>query len=189
MLGHQFHIPEAPEGHVTLWVRGRIEAITLCLSSALPENALTLIYSGIDTLGFLDAPARQQWATQASFEDWARCYVLPSLTPVVGGSPTPVDLYGARCGILHTSSSSSRLGRKGIAREIWYEFRRRSAVNLSLNASGLPLLIDVDQFADAFQSGADQFIVDIRGDSSRLARAEGRAGQFFAWGIRSPAPP
>jgi hypothetical protein len=185
MAGQKFFIPGTTEEHLKSWLSDRIEAIKVCLQSSLPESALTLIYSGIDTLGFLDAQAKQRWATEASFEQWAERYILPSLTPITGATPTPLtttDLFGARCGILHTSSSSSQLGRKGGAREIWYEFRGKSGVNLAMNTSGSPLLVNVDQFATSFQTGSAQFLVDIQADKARFNRVIDRANQIFAWG-------
>src|SRR2546429_1002151 len=123
----------------------------LCLDSGLREDALTLIYSAVDTLGFVNSPSNQKWASEDSFEKWSDQYLLPALRPVLGEPLRSVDLYSARCGILHTSSSSSRLGASGNAREIWYQFRGESGVNLTLNTSGMPLLLDIDDLASAFR--------------------------------------
>jgi hypothetical protein len=185
VLGHQFHIPEKSDNAIEVWLRSRIQAISLCLKSGLPEDALTLIYSGIDTLGFLDAPLGQLWATEVSFEAWSDRYIVPSLRPVVGTSPSAVDLFGARCGILHTSTSFSQLGKKGAAREIWYQYRGKSAVNLTLDTPGMPLLIDIDQFANVFEVGGARFVADLKMEKVRFDRAEARAARFFSWGVRS----
>ena len=133
-----------------------------------------------------DAPPEQLWATRASFEAWSDRYIVSSLKPVVGTSPSALDLFGARCGILHTSTSFSQLGKEGAAREIWYQYRGKSAVNLTLDTPGMPLLIDIDQFANVFEVGGAQFVADLKMDKARFDRAETRAARFFAWGVLSP---
>ena len=110
---------------VTSWINDRVRAIRLCLDSNLPEAAITLIYAGIDTVGLLDAPAGQLDASKDSFLRWSERYVVPSLHTIDGEQIAVLDLYSARCGILHVSSPISKLAREGEAREIWYNSRRR----------------------------------------------------------------
>jgi hypothetical protein len=86
----------------------RLRAVECCYNSDLPEAGLTLMYSGIDTLGFLAAPPDVNDATKKTFIDWCDKYVVPWLKSVDGKPLAAPDLYGARCGILHTSSSASR---------------------------------------------------------------------------------
>jgi hypothetical protein len=38
------------------WLQKRLSAVALTISSDLPEMTLVLLYSGIDTLGWLAAP-------------------------------------------------------------------------------------------------------------------------------------
>ncbi len=82
MRGYQTVFRSGPEDHVTEWINERVRAIRLCLESRLPEPAITLIYSGIDTIGLLDAPADQLDANKDSFIKWSERYIVPSLRAI-----------------------------------------------------------------------------------------------------------
>jgi hypothetical protein len=56
MKGSQFS-SESSGTKTPSWLSKRLRAINICLRSGFAEEALTLLYSAIDTLGFLAAPA------------------------------------------------------------------------------------------------------------------------------------
>jgi len=143
---------------------------------------LTLLYSGVDTLGLLAAHPDVKNATQATFIAWSEQYLVTRLKSVDGKPLTALDLYAARCGILHTSSSVSRLGREGKARDIFYQFQGKHGVNLGLNAKLEPLMLDIAHFAMAFKEGGLAFISYLNQDPTRIETALARALTFFRWG-------
>lgn len=79
---------------------------------------LIIFYASIDALGLLDAPPDQVEATGETFKQWAKKYLLNQ--PEFPFEFNEVDLWGARCGVLHTSSSASRLSNEGRAKELQY---------------------------------------------------------------------
>lgn len=89
------------------WLDQRVKAIRICLDAGSAEAVLALLYSGIDTLAFLRAPVGAKEVKRDDFIEWCDRYMVPFLQSAVTG----IDLYGARCGVLHTSSAASRLGR------------------------------------------------------------------------------
>jgi hypothetical protein len=168
---------------IVAWFRERLRAIGCCFDSDLPEASLTLLYSGIDTLGLLAASPDETDARRSTFVDWCDKYILTRLNSTDGKSLTALDLYAARCGILHTSSSVSSLGRDGEAREICYQFGGKHGVNLgALNVKLEPTMLDIAELAVAFKEGGIEFIADLAKDSTRLETARARAGGFFRWG-------
>jgi len=167
---------------IVSWFRKHLRAVACCFDSGLPEASLTSLYSGIDTLGLLAAPPGVNEATRTTFEDWCNKYVVTRLKSVDGKSLTALDLYGARCGILHTSRSVSSLGWEGVAREICYQFQGQHGVNLGLNAKREPAMLDIAHFAIAFTKGGTAFIRDLNRDLTRLETARARAQSFFRWG-------
>ena len=80
---------------IVSWLRNRLLAVGCCFDSGLPEATLTLLYSGIDTLGLLDVKD----ATRATFKEWCEKYLLTRLKSVDGKPLTALDLYAARCGV------------------------------------------------------------------------------------------
>jgi hypothetical protein len=164
---------------VAAWLIQRMVAVRECLDEGLPEAALTLLYSGIDALGWLGAPADAPDASKASFVDWCTQYLLPKLNPRGENEPTAMDLYASRCRVLHTFLPESQLGREG--NEIWYRFRGKSAVNPMRNASQVPLVVEIERLVHAFDEGGRAFVADLNRDQNRLRIAEERADRFFSW--------
>jgi hypothetical protein len=168
------------------WLGPHLKGIALSLENGLPEQALALIYSGIDTLGLLGAAAGIADATRSTFMPWCETYILPRVQSVEGDPLIAVDLYAARCGVLHTSTPASALGRKGDAREIWYQFRGRTGINMLCVLPVPALRLDVEVLAWAFRDGALTFLSDLQKDPARLQVADNRAQHFLRWGIVEP---
>ena len=77
---------------------------------------LVLILATIDILGALSGEDEDPRSTGRYFREWADKYLLPDS----GLNCTASDLWGARCGILHTYSPASDDSRRGRARQIAY---------------------------------------------------------------------
>ena|SRR5437016_11622610 len=170
--GYQTVFRSGPEDRVTEWINERARAIRLCLESRLPEPAVTLIYSGIDTIGLLDAPSDQLYATGESFLNWSEQYIVPALHTIDGEQVAALDLYSARCGILHVSSPISKLAREG--------------ESLAMpNRRELPLVVDIETLEGAFRDGCDRFLSDLKAAQDRFKKAIERAEQLLIWGIGS----
>ena len=167
---------------IVSWFKSHCNSIATCLDAEFPEASLTLIYSGIDTFGLLAAPPDVLDASGNTYKQWCEKYILPRIKSVEGVPVTVVDLWAARCGILHTSTPLSKLERDGKAHQIWYQFLDKGGVNL-ITSSKLPLLgLDVLNLAMAFKEGGIAFITDINQDQARFQAADERAQHFLRWG-------
>jgi hypothetical protein len=93
-----------------------VKATSLLYDEKLYGHMLVVIYSSIDSMGLLDAPPTQLSASKESFTNWVKKYILPN------GSFdfNELDLYAARCSVLHAFTSESDLSKKGKAKEIHY---------------------------------------------------------------------
>jgi hypothetical protein len=146
-----------------------------------------LIYSAIDSFGLLGAPPGVNYATRSTFIDWVDKYVLPHVVAIEGQALTAVDLYAARCGVLHSSTPVSEMGDKGKAREIWYRFGGLTGIRMIGAFAQLPLTVDVEALASALKRGGLQFCMDINADPVRYQLADSRAQHFLRWG-KVPVP-
>lgn len=136
-----------------------------CLASAV-----ILIYSGIDTMAYLAMPKGQTDVKGEYFIDWAGRYIrFPCKDQLTG-----VDLYGARCAMVHTYSVSSKLLREGKARIIGYLNRSVPEVRYNPKIDREKVLVSVPALADAFFQGTDRFLVDVFSDKSRAPLVEAR---------------
>jgi hypothetical protein len=152
--------------------------IELCLRDRLVLPALALLYSGIDVLGFLASDKPN--ATRQTFISWAGKYMDGFLkTKGIQG----IDLYSARCGVLHTGQAPSDLVASGKARELWYRFEGESHVNLMTNTSKVAVLIDIEDLVESFKGGIERFINDVKTSPTMQTKVEGKAERFFRRGL------
>jgi hypothetical protein len=89
------------------------EAIDECVRRHLVIPSLILIYATIDVCAWLVYDDSQ---VGVRFEKWCNSHLLLGTNVTATGA----DLYGARCGILHTFSAESRKSVTGVAREVVY---------------------------------------------------------------------
>jgi hypothetical protein len=80
-----------------------LKTIEECIKERRLYPALILIYSSIDILGALNNP--DGFATRDSFKNWITNYLFQEKTFPFDES----DLWGARCGIVHTMRYDSQL--------------------------------------------------------------------------------
>lgn len=118
---------------VSRYVTGANQAAASLFEKQLYGFFLVIVYSTIDTFGFLNAPVGQTEATGDSFRAWTGRYLLPrAMDPY-----TPEDLWGARCGVLHTFGTASRWARQGKARQLQYYLGTSPAVRQFVVVTGL----------------------------------------------------
>jgi hypothetical protein len=104
------------EQMISGYFEATIDAVRTLYEKKLYGHCLLVIYSTIDTLGLLDAPPITTQASQETFKSWTKKYLLcdPDM------EFNDVDLWAARCSLLHTFTPKSLLSNKGKAREFVY---------------------------------------------------------------------
>src|ERR1700730_12721886 len=90
--------------------------IRLLLDRHFEPAAVKLIYAGIDTMASLGIPDTQTDVTREDFVKWCERYIHFRCKEQLSG----LDLYGARCSVLHAHSAISRLSRQGKCRMLGY---------------------------------------------------------------------
>jgi len=155
-----------------------IKAIDLCIENNLRVPALILIYSGIDIFSSLNRPIEKDVGTREDFKMWCDLYML-SQNELPCSS---VDLYAARCGVIHSSSSESKLSRNNQAKEIIYSWGNQTPEPLQgiLNKVGIiAYVIQVETLADVFKKAVQNYLNDVKEDSDRINLIVQRAANFF----------
>ena len=90
--------------------------IRVALENDCLDSAVVLILSGIDAMVYITMPAGQDDVTRDDFVKWAEQYIkFPCSEQLTG-----LDLYGARCAMLHSYSTASKLSREGECRQVGY---------------------------------------------------------------------
>jgi len=103
-----------------------IKSIELCLNAKLQIPSLILLYSGIGIMGWLNHPVSRDHRSKIDFVRWIDDYLLPNENIRCKA----IDLYAARCAIIHSYSFSSRLSEEGKAKEIYYAWEKANVRSL-----------------------------------------------------------
>jgi hypothetical protein len=153
--------------------------VEACIEKKLTAPSLILIYSGIDTAGWLDS--EEPYATRSSFMDWVDGYLLPS-RPL---DCTAVDLYAARCGLLHTMTPDSQLSARGRARRVCYAWGDARAEDIRrtidvTNKASEYVAVHVEELYEGWRLGLLAFTQEIESDAARQSKVYAKAKQFFS---------
>jgi hypothetical protein len=144
------------------------------LRVALDNNclraAVILTYAGIDAMAFIGLPAKQDDVTRREFVAWAERYVRFSGPEQLSG----LELYGARCAMLHNYSLYSSLTRSGKCRTLGYMDRAEPPLRSMPEKHPHLVLVSVPGLAEAFLHGIDRFLVDVFANPESASVAETR---------------
>ncbi len=155
-----------------------VAAIQLCLANQLRMPALMLIYCGIDFMGFLARPSTSGGEVQKDFIKWAESKMDCRQRLGVSG----LDLYAARCSIVHTYTMESSLSKKGKAHRIIYawgnaDIKEPSQVLQSLGRT--EKLIKIEALSDAFAQAITVFEAELKGNENFASIVLKRSRQLF----------
>lgn len=150
-----------------------------CLQSRRILPGLLLLYAGIDIVAWLDRPEYHQDVKANDFIEWVDKYLLPGTELTCSA----LDLYGARCGLIHSYIAESRRSRRGEAKMIFYAWGTGRAMELqrALDYSDIPALaVRVEDLFGAFCTGVERFKQSLTGDPQRANLVYQRAGKLFS---------
>lgn len=158
-----------------------LNSVQLCFDKELILPGLILLYAAIDAMAWLSKPNESD-AVGKSFQNWVKSYLLASYK----GEPETaeqfaVDLYGARCSILHAQIAESDLSKDAKAREVHYRFADgRGLVPVDgFSAPMLPIYVDPVELQQSFVAAIEAFRLAIATDDKLRARVYDRAGKYF----------
>jgi len=156
-----------------------IKSIELCLNAKLQISSLILLYSGIDIIAWLNRPVSKEFANKEDFIRWVDDYLLPNSNIKYEA----INLYAARCAIIHSYSFSSRLSEEGKAKEIYYAWGNANAKLLQNDIDGRSkksaIAIHINDFLEAFKEGVEKFKLSIKSDKEKEKIVCGRANKYF----------
>lgn len=164
-------------------------AIERCLEDEYFESAMILVYSGIDAFAWLNRPDNIDDVRRLDFEEWLNTYFLPGS----GFTCTASDLYGARCGLVHSNTSESRLNRQDRAHKVFYyrerENEKSGIIQILMDERLPPWFIDVDQFVGALRIAVERFIAAVTADEPKLELISRRITEcYFSNGVMLGRP-
>lgn len=148
-----------------------IDAIKQLVVANRYVQALVVLYSAIDTLAWVSLETGD--VTRSAFCQWVDTYVFPE--KLIGC--TAQDLYAARCAIVHSGTTESKLSRDGKARELWYVTSSLSAERLQeyarsvgSNAHVIPFTLLVAAFTDGAMNFSEALTQNVELESRCVER-------------------
>jgi len=151
-----------------------------CFATGHLLPGLILLYSTVDIVASLDRPESKEDVTRTDFVSWVDKYMRPTSTLRCNA----INLYAARCGLLHTYAPGSKLSREGAAKEIYYAWGTGKVETLEKLMKAqrwhIPACaIHVDTLLKVFEVGVQRFRRDIGTDTQKADRVYARAAKFF----------
>ena len=144
--------------------------IEVLLEQKCYGSAVILIYAGMDAMAFLSLPEGRQDVIGDDFIRWTEQYIHFSCREQLTG----LDLYGARCGMVHNYSIMSRLSRQGKCRQIGYVDQSDPEGIYDPHTDRDFVMISITGLADTFLKGVDRFVIDVFGNPIRAPLARKR---------------
>jgi hypothetical protein len=163
-----------------------IEAIRTSFDPDPTLAGLILLYASMDMISSLTRPLTQDDTCKKIFKGWVDDYMLPNSGLKCNAS----DIYAARCGVLHTLSTSSQHSRSNKARRLEYvdnptqvQRCQQSVDSTETNIVVVPL----PMLLNAFYRGIIRFAEAAQQDEDLLARVSHHFKSVLAIGsFRTP---
>ncbi len=164
-----------------------LSAIDICLKSEFFIPSLILIYSCIDIMAWLNRKKSHKDVKASDFIRWVEKYLLPDS----GLNCKAIDLYAARCSLLHSytaesklsRTAESKLSRKGDVNKIFYAWGKERAKELEYVFDRIVneriYIIEVHDFFDELKNAIEKFLEFILKDPELIKIIEFRAQKFF----------
>ena len=148
-------------------IRGDIQSN---LDSGRYRAVLILTYSAMDAMAFLNMPPTQTEVVRKDFIEWASRYIRFPGTEQLTGE----DLYGARCGLLHTYGTQSRLTRAGQCRQLIYVHGPTRTPVIPYAGTMALVMVSIPALVTALFSAIDSFLPQLFATPDKRAVAEER---------------
>ena len=151
----------------TARLSNRMNSVLLTINDCINEKrlfpALTLIYSSIDVLGSFQN--QDGYASPGSFRDWVTNYLFKVKTFPFNAA----DLYGARCGLVHTMRYDSQHG--ATLKTIVYGFHGHDIDIQKITDPTKQVGVYVVDLFDALKTAYYQYLEYLEGSSDPIINA------------------
>jgi hypothetical protein len=156
-----------------------ISAIDYCIAEKLIMPALVLIYSAIDSVSWIASDDKDQ-SVGDRFQTWVNVWMLQKYPLPC----TALELYAARCGILHTLTPYSDLSNNKGVRRISYAWGTSQQKDLdeSIKLTKYPgiVAVHVNDIVASFKNGFTDYVDALETDNVKKELFIEKADKHFA---------
>jgi len=150
--------------------------MSACLDKKCFQSALILALCAIDQLAWLSLSEERE-VTSQDFISWTNRYVVSESSL----DCTSEDLYGARCGLVHSLTAESRLAKQGKATPIAYSWGNQPPYpRADLKKYGMNwIMLHIETLCKTVEEGAFRFWRDVESDPIKLALVNRKVVKLF----------
>lgn len=149
--------------------------IKVALDNGAIGGALILAYAAIDAMAFLSMPESQRDVKRDDFINWAEKYMkTDSKQPY---QYQGIDLWGARCAIVHRYGATSSLSDSGQCKIFAYHNGSEHMVKTSVDER--LIAISWPRFIKDFFGAMEKFLADIMKDEELKEKVASRIVHLF----------
>ena len=150
--------------------------IDVCVRNNAPTAAVLLTYCAMDAMAFLSLPEGRQKVKGPDFKGWVEKYMkTDSAQPYQYNAD---DLFGARCGIVHTYTAESDMSRENKCRKLVYKPHSLSH-SYDPSKHSDTVVLGMDLFIRDFYDAVCRFLLDIEKDPNLKKCVEQRLPHMF----------
>ena len=158
------------ENRIANFSEDQIKAIKYLYEKRLVTPLLMLVYNTIDVLGYISGKG---------FEGFIDKYMTEKL-----GDITSSDLYGARCGTIHTNTPSSQRSKKNKAKKIVYTWGNANIKRLYQIIDKQPepsqyAAVKIEDLCNSLFLGINNFKKDMANVKKLYRVCSGRMREFY----------
>ena len=157
-----------------------ITAAEHCLKNGQLLPGLLLVYAGIDIMASLNRPEDQEYVKRDDYTKWVDEYLLPDIDLACSA----LELYAARCGMIHTYTAKSRLFDKGRVRKVFYawdspHWSAKDLQSVIDHTGESAVAVQIETLFEAFRTGVDRFKQSLANTPKRANRVYNRIPRLF----------
>jgi len=150
--------------------------IHVCMKNNAPTGAIILTYCAMDAMAYLYMSEGKQKVGRSDFKEWVEKYMKTD--PEQPYQYDKEDLYGARCGIVHTYCAESDMSRKNECKKIAY---KPNCLKHFYEPTKHPdlVVLGLNLFVRDFFDAVGRFLADIEVNQNLRERVEKRLPNLF----------
>jgi hypothetical protein len=158
-------------------IKGLVDEIKTCEKAGAITSAVAMSFVCIDTMAYLSLPAGRETQGKADFIAWVDAYLK-------GHESQPyhyrgMDVYGARCAMLHAFGSESDFHEKyADAKKFGYHDGGKHAYDPAVNER--LVIIGTAWFLNDVAHAISAFMEGCKADADLCSRVEGRLPKVLA---------
>jgi len=149
--------------------------IKAALDNGAPMGAVILTYAAIDAMAFLSMPETKSEVTRKDYVEWTERYLKADSSQPY--QYEGIDIYGARCGLLHRYGGTSSISDRGKCKVFAYHDGSEHIYNPSI--SDKLVLISMSRFVNDFFGAIKAFLRDAIADEGLRGRMNRRMGDIL----------